>query len=355
MESFQPEQFRFYIFMRSQLGENATKIHSDLVQVTGAQAPSYRTVARWIETLGAGRASLNDDPRSGRPSTAVTEENIAAVRALVDEDPNITIATISETIGIADGSVHTILHGHLGLRKVTARWVPHHLSEEQKRERVRCSQEFLRNFAQNSGQRLSDIVTGDEKWFYYFQTPQKVQNKAWIGAGDERPTVLRPSFRSRKEMFVIFVSNSGPVSVIMVPNGQNVNASFYSGVVLPHVVATLHTTQPSRVNTGRIHLHHDNASSHTAAMTTRFLADNKLKIIRHPPYSPDLAPCDFWVFPKLTERLAGRHFERPQDLARCINSELKVLHASEYCSAFEAWIRRHQKCIERGGEYIEGL
>jgi histone-lysine N-methyltransferase SETMAR len=171
MENFQPNQWRICIFMRSQLGESAIKIHADLAQVIGGQAPFYRTVARWIESVNAGRTSLNDDPRSGRPSTAVTETNIAAVRALVDEDPNIMVAMISKTIGISDGSVHTILHDHLGLRKVTARWVPHLLTDEQKRERVRCSQKFLRNFAHGGSQRLSDVVTGDEKWFHYFQVP----------------------------------------------------------------------------------------------------------------------------------------------------------------------------------------
>lgn len=220
---------------------------------------------------------------------------------------------------------------------------------------MQCSQEFLLNFAPGGSVRLSDVVTGDEKWFYYFQVPQKMQNKAWVGSGDGRPTVLRPGFRSRKEMFVIFVSSSGPVAVIMVPKGQNVNASFYSHVVLPEVIASLQETMPSRLQTGRVHLHHDNASSHTAGLTTDFLTKSNIKTVRHPPYSPDLAPCDFWVFPKLTERLAGRQFDRPQDLAKAINSELRAIPASEYRQAFDGWIRRHQKCIEKRGDYFEGL
>jgi histone-lysine N-methyltransferase SETMAR len=121
-----------------------------------------------------------------------------------------------------------------------------------------------------------------------------MQNKAWVGSGDERPTALRPGFRPRKEMFVIFVSASGPVAVIMVPNEQNVNANIYSCVVLPEIMASLHETQPSRLQTGRLHLHHGNASSHTAGLTTNFLAENSVKTVRHPPYSLDVAPCDFW-------------------------------------------------------------
>lgn len=138
METFQQDQWRFYIFVRLQLGESATKIHADLVQAIGSQAPSYRTVARWIESFNAGKTSLDDDPRSGRPITAVTEDNIVAVRALVDEDPNITAAMISETIAVSHGSVLTILHDHLGLCRITVCWVPYLLMDEQKRERE-CS------------------------------------------------------------------------------------------------------------------------------------------------------------------------------------------------------------------------
>lgn len=210
-------------------------------------------------------------------------------------------------------------------------------------------------FAEGGSHRFSDLITGDEKWFHYFQMPHKEQNKAWVGAGDQRPTLLRSGFRSRKEMFAVFFGASGPVAAVMVPNGQNVNAKFYSDVVLPQVIATLEKSQPSRLQTGRILLHHDNASSHTAALTTNFLKQQRIRTIRHPPYSPDLAPCDFWLFPKLAERMAGRKFERSQDLAHCINAELRALHTSEYRAAFESWIHRHQKCIERGGEYFEGM
>lgn len=273
----------------------------------------------------------------------MTKSNIDAVQSLVAEDPNISVAMLSQTLDISEGSIFTILHEQLGLRKITARWVPHQLTEEQRRERVRCSQEFLRCFGSGGTKRLSDIVTGDKKWFHYFQVPNKSQNKVWIGADEERPTVLRSGFRSRKQMFVVFFSICGPVAVVMVPKGQNVNASYYTSTALPAVVDFVRQNQRTRLESGRIHLHHDNPSSHTAAMTSAFLEENRLKTVRHPPYSPDSAPCDFWAFPKLTEKLAGRQFQRPQDLARAINSELRAFTESEYRGAFDSWLRRHQK------------
>lgn len=74
--------------------------------------PSHRTVARWIESLKAGWDSLEDDPRSGRPSTAVTEDTLNFVQALEQENPNATISVLSQEVGVSDDSVHAILHNH---------------------------------------------------------------------------------------------------------------------------------------------------------------------------------------------------------------------------------------------------
>ena len=61
-------------------------------------------------------------------------------------------------------------------------------------------------------------------------------------------------------------------------------------------------------------LHHDNASSHTALRTREFLEDSGLKTLPHPPYSPDLAPCDFWLFPTVKDQLRGRGFSTNEEL-----------------------------------------
>lgn len=182
-----------------------------------------------------------------------------AVRVLVDEDPNITVAIIAQTLEISNDSTLKILHDHLGLRKITARWVPHLLTDDQKMQRVNCAREFLADFGPGGSKRLSDIHTLDEKWFYYFQIPHKSQNKVWIGTDEDRPTVLRPGFRSRKQMFAVCFSLSGPSAVVMVPNGQNVNALFYTNSILPKVVEHIQENQPARLRTGQIHFHHDNA------------------------------------------------------------------------------------------------
>ena len=54
-----------------------------------------------------------------------------------------------------------------------------------------------------------------------------------------------------------------------------------------------------------VHLLHDNASSHNSEVVKSFLASEKVKVLNHPPYSPDLSPCDFFLFPTLKKMLFG--------------------------------------------------
>ncbi|GFR57821.1 transposase [Elysia marginata] len=67
----------------------------------------------------------------------------------------------------------------------------------------------------------------------------------------------------------------------------------------------------------------DDGGPHKARATTQSLRDLGIQVLPHPAYSPDLALCDFWLFPILKDRLAGRKFDRIQDLTKTVNSELR--------------------------------
>ena len=75
---------------------------------------------------------LEDEARSGRPLDATDEEMCKKVRDLVYSDRRIQVKERAQALGISHGSVSTILHDCLGMRKLTARWVPKSLSDEQR-------------------------------------------------------------------------------------------------------------------------------------------------------------------------------------------------------------------------------
>jgi len=67
-------------------------------------------------------------------------------------------------------------------------------------------------------------------------------------------------------------------------------------------------------NNSRI-LHHDNAPAHTALFVKECLATKQITVLEHPAYSPDLAPSDVFLFPKIKETLKGSHFDDIDDIS----------------------------------------
>ncbi|GFR94477.1 transposase [Elysia marginata] len=113
--------------------------------------------------------------------------------------------------------------------------------------------------------------------------------------------------------------------------------------------------QRPKVSTSRTLLLHENAGPHKARATPQSLRELGIQVLPHPTHSPDLAPCDFWLFPILKDRLVGRKFDLIQDLAKAVNSELRTIPEEDYQGVFRKWQIRLKRCMESHGEYFEGL
>ena len=105
---------------------------------------------------------MEDEERSGRPSEAVTEDNVELVRGMIQVDPRVTYAMIEKSLDIHPPQIYRILHSFLGVRKRTARWAPRHLTEEQKAARVEWFIFMNEKFRNGSAGELDNVITGDE-------------------------------------------------------------------------------------------------------------------------------------------------------------------------------------------------
>ena len=101
-------------------------------------------------------------------------------------------------------------------------------------------------------------------------------------------------------------------------------------------------------------LHHDNAPAHTALSVREFLATTQITVLEHPAYSPDLAPSDFFLFPKIKEILKGRHFDGIYDIRSNTTAALNAIPQNHFQNCFEGWTRRWHRCIASQWEYFEG-
>ena len=95
--NFSREQFRFYIFARSKLGDDAIQIHADLCVVAGDTAP-IRAIRRWLEDKVGQWDSFEDTPRAGRPPSIVNNQNSTEISSLIGEDARLTIAELLHTL-----------------------------------------------------------------------------------------------------------------------------------------------------------------------------------------------------------------------------------------------------------------
>jgi transposase len=86
-------------------------------------------------------------------------------------------------------------------------------------------------------------------------------------------------------------------------------------------------------------------SSHMTLKTTEFVTNNNMVKVPHPPYSPEFAPCDFALFPKLKMKLKGRHFETVSDIQRELQAELDSIKENDFHGAIKAWKKCWDCCI----------
>ena len=152
--------------MASAQGRSLQECFQSLKHGFGDQSPSKSTIFRWFRQFMFGEGALEDDDRCSRMATTVTPENVCRVESLIKKDPNMTYVEIQDIMKISSGSLTRILHVCLGVRKRCVRWVPHNLSEEQKRGKVDWYTHMLRQFDGGRSPRVCDIVTGDETWVY---------------------------------------------------------------------------------------------------------------------------------------------------------------------------------------------
>jgi histone-lysine N-methyltransferase SETMAR len=91
-----------------------------------------------------------------------------------------------------------------------------------------------------------------------------------------------------------------------------------------------------------------------ALSVREFLASRQITVLEHPPYSPDLGPSDFFMFPKIKEILKERHFVDTDDIRSNTTAALKAILQNHFQNCFEERTRRCRGCIASQGEYFEG-
>ncbi|CAH1962912.1 unnamed protein product [Acanthoscelides obtectus] len=355
------EHFRAIIYYNFQRQLSQQECLAELLSVFGNEAPHQSTISSWYGEFKCG--------------TAVTQEDVDAVRKLIIEDIHVTYREIEACLKISKTSIQKILHEELGVRKLStiSRWYGEFkrgrvsLSDDPRvgapktavtQENVDAERKLIiedRHVTYReieASLKISKTSIHEElgvrklvsRWISHLLTEeQKAARVNWsllvvmdrgfsVFQGEEKPTKVIRSRSVSKKMLATFVSKAGHIQ-------STVTADWYTTICLPKVITELRKINPER----RIILHQDNASSHTAQKTRQYLTEENVELLDHPPYSPDLSPNDFFTFPKFKNRLRGQRVQW---------SSLDLL-SNEWNKCFENWFERVEMCINLRGEYFE--
>lgn len=200
-----------------------------LQKAYGDKAMKKTSVYEWYRRFQCGQESLSDNARTGRPKS-VTSKHVSEIKDLLDKDRRITIREIEERTDCSIGTIYNIIHNELNMRRLCARWIPKMLTEEQKKQRVTCCQRFLDRVEREGQAFLERIVTVDETWISLYEPETKSQSTMWKTPGSPSPKKFKVSRSTKKQMFVMFFDVHGVILSHAVPQGQTVDAKYYSKV-----------------------------------------------------------------------------------------------------------------------------
>jgi len=250
--------------------------------------------------------STCDAPRPGRPKTVTSPEIIDQIHELILEDHRISAKSVAAQLGISRERVGSIIHEDLDMRKLSAKWVPKCLNADQKRQRCQSSEQRLEFFRRDPNDFLSRLVTMDETWLYHYDPETEQQSMELRHSGSPRPKKFRMQRSAGKVLASIFWDQDDILLIGYLPKGQTINAEYYSSLLV-QMKGILREKRRGKVTKGVLFLH-DNAPAHRALATQKKLAYLGFQCLYHPPYSPNLAPSDYHLFPGLKKQLQGRHF-----------------------------------------------
>jgi histone-lysine N-methyltransferase SETMAR len=345
------EAIRFYINTRTILGVSPTDIHKELTTVYGPEVVSYSTVQKRAKLAKDGEMEIEDKSRSGRPVTGPTPENIQEVQRIINEDPRSTYDDIEAEASLSHGTVFTIIHDHLKLKKLSSRWVPKQLTPEQKQQRVKICRENLKRFEEGS-LRLSDIITGDETWIYLRQVGRKQSNSCWVAEGESPGTVAKRGKYEPKVLYSIFFRSTGTLYVHALDKGTTIDRYYYIKRCLKPMIKEIKIDRPLS-GVKNLKLLHDNAPAHDNQDVLSYLKKEGLNLLPHPPYSPDLSPCDYWLNDYIKCNLSDENTEN--SLFKEVTSIVFNIPTEEYKKTFDKLLVRMKLCIQNNGDYFEHL
>lgn len=343
---------RLYFFIEGlrRNGFNAQQIHDMIIVAFPQNGLSVSRIRALCQEFREGRDSAMRMEGSGRNKSETRLENIEEVTRLIQENPSISQKQIGTALGIHSSMVQRILQEDVDVMWVNTKWVPHTLSVQNKAVRVERCQELIQ--VMQSRLTKANLVTVDEKFFYLRNLKPKNTIGAWVQPfGDvEQIQTAKRSSMERKYLVIMAVSQKGVHYYEILPINQSINAERYILFIENMTAFFQNQNQDQRILPHNMRLQQDNARPHVAQATLQYFEDQNIRLLRQPPYSPDVNLCDRFIFPRL--EALREDFETQDDISEFLNQQLPHFTQNRMGRALNKMIEHMQNVILNDGCYL---
>lgn len=330
-------------------GKTAREIHERILPTLGPSCPSYENVRLWVNSFQRERTSIEDALRPEAPKKAIMATIIDKIHTMVLADRRIKVRELAEATGISIEQVNLILHNELFLKKLYARKVLRLLTPEQKQNRIETSVKCLKMFKKNPTDFLQRFVTMNETWIHY--TPEtKQQSEQCTAQGESATKKAKCVLSTEKVMALVFWDVKGILLIDYLKKEKTITTEYYVSL-LEKLKAAIAEKRPEMDK--EVLFHHDNAPLHSNSMIRQKLTELQFQMLPHSRNSPDLAPSDYHLFPKLKIFLTERKFGSIEEVIQEVNAYFEGLEETHFREGITNLEERWKMCIALQGAYIE--
>ena len=267
------------------------------------------------------------------------------IKAIIDSDRHNTTREIAEMFHVSHTCIENRLK-QLGYVQKLDTWVPRELKEKHLTQRIN-SCDLLKKRNENDPF-LKRPITGDEKWVVYNNIKRK---RWWSRPREPARTTSKAGIRRKKVLLSVWWDYEGIVYFELLPPNRTINSVVYIEQ-LTKLNNAVEEKRPELTNRKSVVFHRDDARPHASLVTRQKLLELGWDVLPHPPYSPDLAPSDYFLFRSLQNSLNGKNFNNDDD----IKSYLIQFFANKNQKFYERGIimlpERWQKVIDQNGQHI---
>ncbi|XP_035229771.1 histone-lysine N-methyltransferase SETMAR-like [Stegodyphus dumicola] len=299
------------------------------------------------------RNEIADLQLTGRLS--ITQEQTDILSGLLTIDRRWTVRELSLDVGLSHQTVWRIMKKSLNMRKLSSLWVPHRLTEVQKWHWYALTGTHLEGYHNEGDAFLQRIVAIDETWARAYEPELKRQSNELCHQCSPRPQKFRQEPSRVKVMLIMAYDWEGVILTHAAPEVQTVNADYYCRFLQHHLPPAMRRKCSRLLHNNLPIVLHNNARCHVAHNATLLLLQWQWEIQKHPPYSPDMSPCDFDLFPKLKEPLRGHRFPDVSSVLHAVERSVAHINNQHLATGLQRLPDISQKVISFVGSYIEGI